>query len=420
VDENMGSNHRLVKIHNRALVLKIIQQNERISRKQIAVATGLTQATITLISNALLELGLIVETGKDTSTGTHGRKQVFLSINKEKHWIIALNLGRCLVQAAICDLAGNILHRSESDLQLIRDNELVSDRLEENVVAIIRDLMADFGMASQDLLGISIAAPGPINAKGGIVRSLVYNEGETKSAAPFDWREIHLKEGIEREFGVGVFVENDANISALGESWFGTGVGASNLAVFMIGIGTGAGAIIDGMLYRGADDVVAEIGHVTVNFNGPRCRCGNIGCLETYCNFHVIIDAYAKRVPGCPPASGLSGAEAVSRIRGIFREAAAGGVAAREVLAEHGRMLGFGAVTLANILSPEMIIVSANELGDLDLSILVAEIQDAVRQRAFPVIADKVKVVASTLGRDVTLYGGIVLVLQDLFLNIAE
>jgi len=216
-------------------------------------------------------------------------------------------------------------------------------------------------------------------------------------------------------------VDNDANISALGESWFGSGVGVSNLVVFMIGTGTGAGVIIDGMLYRGEDDVVSEIGHVTIDFKGPPCRCGNIGCLELYSNFNNIIDAYdgtaGTRV--AVPARQLTSEQASERIKEIFHGAAAGDAVAREVLREHGRVLSVGAVTLANTFSPEMIIVSANELGDIDLSILLEEIRVAVRQRAFSVIASKIKIVESTLGKDVTLYGGIALVLQDFFSNIA-
>jgi N-acetylglucosamine repressor len=414
LDGRKGRNLKLVKIHNRALVLRIIQQNEMISRKEISRLTGLTPAAITMITNALLGLDLILESGKDTRGGFSGRKQIFLSINREKHKIIAMNLGRSLVQGAVCDLAGNILHKSEQYVRLIQDNELVVDKLEEKVVRMIHDLIRKFDIDAGSLLGISIAAPGPLNAEMGIVRS-------ERSTAPFDWRDVHLKESVQREFGVNVFVDNDANISALGESWFGSGVGVSNLVVFMVGTGTGAGVIIDGMLYRGEDDVVSEIGHVTIDFKGPPCRCGNVGCLELYSNFHNIIDAYASRAGtrGAVPARQLTSKQASARIKEIFRWAAADDAVAREVLHEHGRVLSVGAVTLANTFSPEMIIVSANELGDIDLSILLGEIREAVRQRAFSVIANKIKIVGSTLGKDVTLYGGIALVLQDFFSNIA-
>ena len=423
LDGRKGRNLKLVKIHNRALVLRIIQQNEMISRKEISRLTGLTPAAITMITNALLGLDLILESGKDTRGGSTGRKQIFLSINREKHKIIALNLGRSLVQGAVCDLAGNILHKTEHYLRLIQDNELVVDKLEERVVAMVHDLIRKFDIDAGSLLGISIAAPGPLNAERGIVRSSNRREDAKRSPAPFDWRDVHLKQAVQREFGVNVFVDNDANISALGESWFGGGVGVSNLVVFMVGTGTGAGVIIDGMLYRGEDDVVSEIGHVTIDYKGPVCRCGNIGCLELYSNFHNIIDAYAGA--GAPartaalPAREMTNEQASARIKEIFRGAAGGDAVAQEVLRRHGQVLSVGAVTLANTFSPEMIIVSANELGDIDLSILLAEIQDAVRQRAFSVIANKIKIVGSTLGKDVTLYGGIALVLQDFFSNIA-
>lgn len=424
-DSLKGRNLKLVKIHNRALVLRIIQQNEMISRKEISLLTGLTPAAITMITNVLLGLNLILESGEDTRGGSSGRKQIFLSINRDKHKIIALNLGRSLVQGAVCDLAGNILHKSEQYLRLIQDNELVVDRLEERVVGMVHELIKRFDIDAGSLLGISIAAPGPLNAEMGIMRG-VNRSGGKKSPAPFDWRDVHLKEAVQKEFGVNVFVDNDANISALGESWFGGGVGVSNLVVYMIGTGTGAGVIIDGMLYRGEDDVVSEIGHVTIDFKGPRCPCGNFGCLELYSNFHNIIDGYA-RAAGTPAEEGrpavlareLSNEQATARIKEIFRGAAAGDFVAREVLREHGRLLSVGAVTLANTFSPEMIIVSANELGDIDLSLLLEEIQAGVRQRAFSVIADKIRIAGSTLGKDVTLYGGIALVLQDFFSNIA-
>ena len=421
LDGRKGRNLKLVKIHNRALVLRIIQQNEMISRKEISRLTGLTPAAITMITNTLLGLDLILESGKDTRGGSSGRKQIFLSINRQKHKIIAINLGRSLVQGAVCDLAGNILHKSERYLRLIQDNELVVDKLEERVVGMIRDLIRKFNIDAVSLLGISIAAPGPLNAERGIVRGSNRLEDGKRSPAPFDWRDVHLKQAVQREFGVNVFVDNDANISALGESWFGGGVGVSNLVVFMVGTGTGAGVIIDGMLYRGEDDVVSEIGHVTIDFKGPVCRCGNIGCLELYSNFHNIIDAYARRAGTRPslPARKMTNEQASARIKEIFSAAGADDAVAREVLREHGQVLSVGAVTLANTFSPEMIIVSANELGDIDLSILLEEIRDAVRQRAFSVIADKIKIVGSTLGKDVTLYGGIALVLQDFFSNIA-
>ena len=414
-----GRNHRLVKIHNRALVLRIIQQNEMISRKEISRLTALTPATITTITNALLALGLVLETGKDTHSQGTGRKQIYLSINRARHKIIALNLGRSMVQRAVCDLAGHIIHRSDKYVRLIQDNELVMERLEDAVVEMIRELIQEFHVDAANLLGISIAAPGPLNAEKGIMRGT-----HRETPAPFDWRDIHLKEAVQRAFGVNVFVDNDANISALGESWFGAGVGVSNLVVYMIGIGTGAGVIIDGMLYRGEDDVVSEIGHVTIDYKGPRCRCGNVGCLELYSNFHNIIDTYDAPARGDAPgsraaAAQLDGEAAVARITDIFRRAAAGEERARAVLRDHGDVLGVGAVTLANTFSPEAIIVSANDLGDLDLSLLLERIQDAVRRRAFSVIADKVRVIPSTLGKDVTLYGGIALVLQDFFSNIA-
>ncbi|HOV64423.1 MAG TPA: winged helix-turn-helix domain-containing protein, partial [Spirochaetia bacterium] len=113
MNRSHGTNAKLVKIQNRALVLKLIQQNEFISRKEISDITGLTQATITKITNALIEQELVIEKGPDTQSQGWGRKPIGLSINREKYKIVSIYLGRSVMQAAVCDLTGNILHKVE-------------------------------------------------------------------------------------------------------------------------------------------------------------------------------------------------------------------------------------------------------------------------------------------------------------------
>ena len=202
----------------------------------------------------------------------------------------------------------------------------------------------------------------------------------------------------------------------MGESWFGAGVGIDNFVLYSIGIGIGSGVIIDGMLYRGEDDVVSEIGHITIDYKGPKCICGNVGCLEIYAGFRRLVENY--RATGLaegksPPA--MDYASVVKEIETVFERAAKGERAAKRAVEEIGRFLGIGAVSLANIFSPECIIISGNDTGNADLGILVPMLQESVRQGAFSVIANKVKVFNSRLGQDARIYGGVALVLQDFF-----
>ncbi len=407
-----GTNAKLVKVHNRALVLKLIQQHELISRKEIADITGLTQATITKITSALISQGLVTEMGTDAYGQGWGRKPIGLAINREKHKIISVFLGRSVVRAAVCDLAGNILTKLEEFKNIYREQ---GKAIEEEVIRFIERTIEISNADISNLLGIAIAAPGPINAKKGILLGAPGSLLKTNDA-PFDWRNINLADIVRERFHVDVFTDNEANVSALGESWFGNGREVNNFVLYSVGIGIGSGVIIDGMLYRGEDDVVSEIGHTTIDYRGGKCVCGNVGCLEMYGSFLKLVECYRvkKRLP-VGDAAKEDRMKIVGEIEDIFQKAKNGDPQAEQAIEEISGILGIGAVSLANIFSPEMIIVAGNDIGNADLSAVMPPIQKSVREGAFSVIANKVRVLNSSLGKDIHLYGGVALVLQDFF-----
>ena len=275
-------------------------------------------------------------------------------------------------------------------------------------MAYIHDVLNNSGVDLHDVLGIGIAAPGPINAQKGIMRGVREQQDlrpHSQHVAPFDWREVALKETIQREFGVDVFADNNANVSALAEGWFGHGVGINNFVLYSVGMGIGAGVMIDGMLYRGEDDVVSEIGHITVDLHGEQCVCGNVGCLELYAGFADLVETYQKTAADA----------SIADVATLFQTAYGGNAIALALIRKKAEFIGIGAVSLANIFSPECIIIAPNDIGDVDFTIIADEAQECVRNRAFSIIADKVKVMASKLGKDIHLYGGVALVLQDFF-----
>jgi predicted NBD/HSP70 family sugar kinase len=413
-----GKNAKLIKIHNRTLVLRIIQQHENISRKAIAGLAGLTQAAITNITQYLLNQGLIVEQEIESPKASSGRKPIGLVINKAKYKILSLYLGRFCLEGAIFDLAGNLLSKHVCQPGILTTD---NDMLIKNLIAYIHELIASEHLDVQQILGIGIAAPGPINAEHGVLRGM----SEERKArvgqrylVPFDWSNVPLKAALQKEFGVRVFVDNNANVAALAESWFGQGIGVNNLVLYSIGMGIGAGVIIDGMLYRGEDDVVAEIGHITADLNGPQCICGNIGCLELYASFAQAVPEYRELTKDRLIAGG-TGAEPVQtmldQVEKLFQAAYAGDPVAMAVIKKRTKFLGIGAVSLANLFSPECIVIAPNDMGDVDLNLLIEDLQESVRARAFSVIADKVRIVQSQLKHNIHLYGGLALVLQDFF-----
>lgn len=410
-----GRNSKLIKIHNRGLVLRKIIQNPMISRKEIAEQAGLTQAAITKIVNFLIGKCLVSEQETDNRQRTTGRQPIGLTLDTIYYRIVAVEVGRCEITVAILDLSGKIISRN-NNICGIPGTDI--DNLPEIITSLIRTLMEENCVDKNQILGIGISAPGPINNKDGAIldgpNSPDFNTGK-RFEAPYDWRKFPLTEYLERELNVPAFADNNGNISAIAESWFGAGKGIQNFVQYTVGLGIGAGVIIDGLLYRGEDDVVSEIGHITVDMNGPVCTCGNIGCLELYCNFKNILPAYYKKknLPLVYPDK-ISNREVVDELEVIWRKAHSGEYEAISVISELSEILGIGAVSLTNIFSPEFIIVSTNDVGEVNSELLIEPIREFVKKHAFSVIADKVKIISSALGKDIHIIGSGALVLQEL------
>ena len=414
--QNLGRNSKLIKIHNRGLVLKKILQNCMISRKEIAEETGLTQAAITKIVNILMDQGLVVEKAIEVEYRSTGRQPIGLCLNTAFYRIASVEIGRSGITAALLDLSGNVLNRMIEDATA---SGLDYSTLPVKIPEMLSVLFAESRVTDNQILGIGISAPGPINKRadkkeraetGGLI--------EKKHEPPFDWRDLPVIESIENKFSIPVFADNSGNISALAEGWFGQGKELLNFVQYTVGLGIGAGVILDGYLYRGDDDVVSEIGHVTVDLNGPVCICGNIGCFEGYANFKNILTDYYRRA-GIEARSWDTepNETVVNEINAIWKMAVEGDETALESVRWLANYLGIGAVSITNIFSPECIILSSNDVGDLNLSIITDLIEGYIKKHAFAAVAERVSVIPSRLGRNINLLGAEALVLQELFSN---
>ena len=414
MNRNRGRNSKLIKIHNRALVLKKILQNCMISRKEIAEQSGLTQAAITKIVNALIEQGFVVEKSLEIENRSTGRQPIGLCMNNEFYRIASVEIGRSGIKTAIMNLSGEFLCRKVEDKTA---TGLDYSTLPVKIPEILNALFSENNLKKDQILGIGISAPGPINRSSDKKNSADNSiETEKKHEAPFDWRDLPVVESVEKHFKIPVFADNSGNISALAEGWFGQGKDLLNFVQYTIGLGIGAGVILDGLLYRGDDDVVSEIGHITVDINGPICICGNVGCLETYANFKNILTDYYQRA-GLPPRDWSIAANetVVSEITSVWEKAVNGDKYALDSVNWLAKYLGVGAVSITNIFSPESIIISSNDVGELDLSIIAPLIEEYIQKHAFAAISDHVRVIPSLLGMNINLLGAEALVLQELF-----
>ncbi len=265
------------------------------------------------------------------------------------------------------------------------------------IISAVKQLIKSYGTALSELYGISIAAAGAIDSQQGII---------TLSPNLPGWRDIPLGSIIEKRLGIKTWLLNDANAAALGEYHFGVGKGVDNIIYLTIGTGIGGAIIVDGKLYTGACGSAGEIGHMTIKVNGPRCECGNIGCLEQLAAGKAITrDAKERLGTGMRSSLTEDVAGKIEKItaKDIAIAARKGDSIACDVINSAATYLGVGMVNLVNIFNPEMIIVGGGLAVMEDLMLDPA--RQMVKERAFPESAAVVRIVTTELGGDAGLLG---------------
>lgn len=399
-----GSNLVHVKSINQSVVLSAIRHFGPISRTELAELTELTSATITNVTSQLAELDLIHESGSAASHG--GRKRVLLKLNDDAYWVIGAEISRQHTSALLVNLTGRIIRSEHEEIERSEGPAKTIERL----VGMIRRLLAHAAQRGKRVIGVGIGVPGPVNTQEGIVISPPNFPG---------WHWIPLRDMVAEAVGLPVFIDDDAKTSALGEAWFGAGRDVDSLVYLSIGTGIGAGVIVDGRLYRGTHELAGEIGHMTLDIDGPRCECSNVGCLEVLASVPALIQAAEEELDrGVPSALARVRADRTLLIEDICREALANDPVAVRVLQRASRYLGAAVINTVNLYDPEMIILGGKLVRAYNQ--LVDDVRHQVRERAFSFAADKVTIVPAMLQADASSVGGATLVLEHLFADPAQ
>lgn len=307
---------------------------------------------------------------------------------------IGVDLGGTNLRTALIARDGVILEKHKEPSRVSDGHGMVLQRLIESIRRQ-RDFCARNG---HDLAAIGVGAPGVINIAQGIV--------VTSPNFP-DWNDLPLKDELERELRVPVFIENDANAAALGEQWRGAGKGIGSMILLTLGTGVGGGIVLEGSIWHGADGMAGEIGHMTILPEGRTCGCGNTGCLEMYASARGIIQNFRDALTRDRKPSPLS-----LTSQTVFEAAQRGDAAAARAMQEMGRFLGIGIANLVNIFNPEMVVIGGGvrEAWPLFIEVTRAE----VRKRAFAVPARRVRIVPSELGDDAGMVGAAAVALQKM------
>jgi len=266
----------------------------------------------------------------------------------EKKYSIGVDLGGTNIVSTVVNYQGKIVSRLKVPTLAERGKESTIKR----IVETIHENIVQSTIASGDIIGIGIGAPGPLDVKKGIINFAPNLPG---------WRDVPLRKILEDEFNMKVVLENDANAAAWGERCFGAGQGVNNLVCFTLGTGIGGGIIINGKIYHGNNYGAAELGHMTVNKDGPRCNCGNYGCLEAYSSATGIKNRIKNRIKEGMKSKFLDFDEdklfESLRLKSIFEAARKGDRLTKDIVEEAISYLGIAIANIINILNPEMVVL---------------------------------------------------------------
>ena len=382
----IGYNFTDVKNNNRYEIIQKIYQSIDANRNFITRITGLTNAAVTKIINSLIMEKFISE--KNYFSNYRGRKARYLSICEGSFGVITLYFGRSMITASIADICGKIIYSQQYliNYQMIDDlifNEIVSKTIKHFP-------------SSLSCLGCIVISPG--------IRLVEETDDlNKKSKMPYFWNLKKLHDVMQNEYHIPLYTDNVCNAALLGEKWFGKGRDSNNFVLYSIGKGVGSAVCIQGKLQRGYHNSAIEIGHVTINFEGPDCDCGNRGCLELY----TSTDRWEQKLT-------LQNAypDQKNKMEAMFFSALRGDSTSLELLNQYIQLVTVGAVTLISLFSPEKLIISTNEADYIYLSPFIETIKRELKTRVYSTRKEEILVEESDLRQNAIVLGGIAIAIE--------
>jgi glucokinase-like ROK family protein len=373
-------------------VLRLIWQERRISRAEIARNAKLSRSTVSEIVNEILPMGLIAEIGEGPSRG--GRPPIVLEFRDDACVILGVEMGATHVVVALIDLRGKVLSWKARE-HPVRSDPVGTRKL---IAELCKDCLLASAVGDRPLVGIGVAVPCPVDPFGSHRLSTV--------VLPRWEGELGLEE-LAKHYDVPLMVDNDANLGALAEHWWGVGRGVDDIAYIKVATGIGSGHVIGGEIYRGATGVAGEIGHIAIDPQGKPCICGLRGCLVTLIGGQALLERAAELRSEYPQSKLAAGGHSV---RELEDAALAGDPLALQVAQEAANYLGRAVASLLNLMNPSLVIVGGDlaRLGDL----LIHPLRDTVEKRTLVSSVAAAQIRASELGFRSTAIGAATLVLK--------
>lgn len=330
------------------LVLEFIWHQRQVSRAEIARTLGLSRSTVSEIVSTLLETGLVSEGAEGPSRG--GRRPTFIVFEDDAHVVAGVDMGATHVSVAVMNLRGKVLDWQDR-VHPVRDDP---DGTRALIVELLNAALRNVPGSRGRLLGIGVSMPTPVDPK------RPYTLPDVVLPA---WEGRTGFEALSERYGVPVFVDNDANLGAVAEYWWGNTQGVDDFTYIKLATGIGAGQMLNGDIYRGTASMAGEIGHVSIDPAGEPCLCGNRGCLTTFAGASALLKQVEELLPDYP-GSVLHGVELT--LTALEEAALQDDPLALDVLRGAAHHLGVAIAGLLNLMNPAAVILggSVTRVGD--------------------------------------------------------
>lgn len=331
--------------HGRRIILDSIRRAQPISRAHLADITGISRPTVTTVTAELLRAGLIeeVEQAGGGAQTRRGRPRVDLVLRGAAHIVAGVKVSAWAISIVLVDLGGEI--KGELEVPLSAQQLSPKDFVEELTAAVSR-AAEQSGYSRDDLSAVGIGIAGFVDVE----RSFVHWSPSLSE------RNVSLGGMLTERMGKPVFLDNDANLVAVAEQYFGEGRDYSDFLVVTIENGVGLGIVLDNEVYRGTRGCGTEFGHTKVQLDGALCRCGQRGCLEAY------VADYALLREATVSSSLLGEGPPEQQIQNLLDAAENGEPTAQTIVNRAGRIFAMGLANLVNVFDPQLIIVSGERM----------------------------------------------------------
>jgi predicted NBD/HSP70 family sugar kinase len=382
--KSKGTDQRSMRAANCLVVLNYIRERQTLPRSELARVTGLSRTTIGTIVDELLEVGIIQQ---EAYQDGEDRRTNILSFNKTASFVLGGTLGRNHLTLLLADLAGTPIEH----LTL----PFATDEGPEKGLPLLGECIKTF--VSQQvmwnkLVGIGFGIVGPLDPS--LQKTIV--------PSPFaGWAGVNIQQALVQSLGVSVYLDNDGNLGALGESRYGVGRNEQNMIYVKVGSGIAGGLILNKQLYRGDKGMAGEIGHIPVDFNGTLCHCGQYGCLETVAGKSGILMEARRLNP------------AITTIAQVISAAREGDPGCVHALERAGKYLGFALASLVNSLNPSLIALDGSTMQAEKM--ILRPLQSMLEAHCLPTSFASTRVVIAEQSGMAMALGGVAAVLETIF-----